>query len=135
MPTYLKKATSSSTGSAAAQESVTAIVKGVISDIRANGDSAVRTYSEKFDKWSPPSFKLSQSEIEEIIASVSEQTIKDIKEVQSNVRAFAHAQRDSLKDFEVEIRPGVHLGQKNIPINAVGAYVTFSLQFYNGDWN
>jgi histidinol dehydrogenase len=52
---------------------------------------------------------------------VPEQTLKDIKEVQSNVRAFAEAQRGSLKDFEIEIRPGVHLGQKNIPINAVGA--------------
>ncbi|PMD13811.1 histidinol dehydrogenase [Hyaloscypha hepaticicola] len=123
MPKYLKKSTGSAAGSTAAQESVTSIVKGVISDIRTNGDSAVRTYSEKFDKWSPSFFKLSSSEIEEIIASVPEQTIKDIKEVQSNVRAFAQAQRDSLKDFEVEIRPGVHLGQKNIPINAVGAYI------------
>ncbi|PMD32123.1 histidinol dehydrogenase [Hyaloscypha variabilis F] len=123
MPQYLKKSTGSSAGSASAQETVTATVKSVISDIRTNGDTAVRKYSEKFDKWSPPSFKLSQSEIEEIISSVPEQTIQDIKEVQGNVRAFAQAQRDSLKDFEVEIRPGVHLGQKNIPINAVGAYI------------
>jgi len=123
MPQYLKKSTGSSAGSSSAQETVTATVKAVISDIRLNGDSAVRKYSEKFDKWSPVSFKLSQKEIDEIIATVPEQTIKDIKEVQSNVRAFAQAQRDSLKDFEVEIRPGVHLGQKNIPINAVGAYV------------
>jgi histidinol dehydrogenase len=121
MPQYLKKSTGSSAGSASAQETVTATVKSVISDIRTNGDTAVRKYSEKFDKWSPPSFKLSQSEIDEIISSVPEQTIKDIKEVQGNVRAFAQAQRDSLKDFEIEIRPGVHLGQKNIPINAVGA--------------
>jgi histidinol dehydrogenase len=121
MPRYLKQSTGSAAGSTAAQESVTSIVKGVISDIRTKGDSAVRTYSEKFDKWSPTSFKLSHSEMEEIIASVPEQTINDIKEVQSNVRAFAQAQKDSLKDFEIEIRPGVHLGQKNIPINAVGA--------------
>lgn len=123
MPQYLKKATGSSTGSIAAQEAVTATVKGVIADIRANGDSAVRQYSEKFDKWSPSSFKLSQTEIDEIISQVPEQTLKDIKEVQANVRAFAEAQRNSLKDFEMEIRPGVHLGQKNIPINAVGAYI------------
>ncbi|KAN0090111.1 histidinol dehydrogenase [Hyaloscypha variabilis] len=123
MPQYLKKSTGSSAGSASAQETVTATVKSVISDIRTNGDTAVRKYSEKFDKWSPPSFKLSQSEIDEIISSVPEQTIQDIKEVQGNVRAFAQAQRDSLKDFEIEIRPGVHLGQKNIPINAVGAYI------------
>jgi histidinol dehydrogenase len=123
MPQYLKKSTGSAAGSVAAQESVTAIVKGVINDIRSNGDSAVRQYSEKFDKWTPSSFKLSQAEIDEIIAGVPEQTLKDIKEVQANVRAFAEAQRNSLKDFEIEIRPGVHLGQKNIPINAVGAYV------------
>ncbi|KAH8794336.1 putative histidinol dehydrogenase [Hyaloscypha sp. PMI_1271] len=123
MPQYLKKSTGSAAGSTAAQESVTATVKSVIADIRLNGDAAVRTYSEKFDKWSPHSFKLSQSEIEEIIATVPEQTLKDIKEVQANVRTFAQAQRDSLKDFEIEIRPGVHLGQKNIPINAVGAYI------------
>lgn len=121
MPQYLKKATGSAAGNAAAQESVTTIVKGVISDIRTNGDSAVRKYSEKFDKWTPSSFKLSQAEIDEIIATVPEQTIKDIKEVQANVRAFAEAQRNSLKDFEIEIKPGVHLGQKNLPINAVGA--------------
>ena len=131
MPQYLKKATGSAAGSLSAQETITATVKGVIQDIRCNGDSAVRKYSEKFDKWSPSSFQLSQTEIDEIIAAVPEQTLKDIKEVQSNVRAFAEAQRKSLTDFEIEIRPGVHLGQKNIPINAVGAYVL--VQFCNLD--
>ena len=46
--------------------------------------------------------------------------IKDIKEVQRNVRTFAQAQKDSLKEFELEIQPGVFLGQKNVPINSVG---------------
>ncbi|KAJ5220624.1 uncharacterized protein N7469_009511 [Penicillium citrinum] len=100
-----------------------AIVRGVIDDIRANGDAAVRKYSEKFDKWSPASFKLSPEEIQQIIASVPKQIIDDIKEVQENVRTFAKAQKETLKDVEVEIRPGVHLGHKNIPINSVGAYI------------
>ena len=116
---YLKKGSANSTTTA--QESVSAIVKGVIADIRSNGDSAVRQYSEKFDKWSPASFKLSISDIEAAISACPEQTIKDIKEVQANVRAFAVAQRKSITDFEIEIRPGVHLGQKNVPINSVGA--------------
>lgn len=122
MVQYLKSRAdaSPSTTSSAPSIDVSAIVKGVIDDIRSSGDSAVRTYSEKFDKWTPKSFKLSAAEIEKIIAEVPEQTIKDIKEVQSNVRAFAEAQRDSVKDFEVEIRPGVKLGQKNLPINRVG---------------
>lgn len=97
------------------------IVKGVIDDIRSRGDEAVRVYSEKFDKWSPPSFKLSPPEIEKIIQKVPKTTIDDIITVQNNVRTFALAQRKSLTDFEMEIRPGVHLGQKNIPISSVGA--------------
>lgn len=99
---------------------VTQVVKGVIDDIRDDGDSAVRKYSEKFDSWSPSSFKLSSQEIDDIIASVNPQIIQDIKEVQGNVRRFAEAQRDSLKDFELEIQPGVFLGQKNNPIAKVG---------------
>lgn len=102
---------------------VPAIVKGVIDDIRTKGDTAVRIYSEKFDKWSPKSFKLSSSEIDKIISGVDPQIIADIKEVQANVRKFAEAQKASLKDFEVEISPGVHLGQKNIPIRNVGCYI------------
>ncbi|KAJ5216626.1 uncharacterized protein N7498_003033 [Penicillium cinerascens] len=100
-----------------------AIVRGVIGDIRAKGDQSVRAYSEKFDKWSPTSFRLSQDDIGKIIASVPQQILDDIKQVQENVRTFALAQKASLKNFEMEIRPGVHLGQKNIPISSVGAYI------------
>lgn len=88
-----------------AQVDVGSIVRGVIDDVRANGDAAVRKYSEKFDKWSPASFKLSQADIEASIAQCSAQTIEDIKQVQDNVRAFAQAQKDSLRDFEFESQP------------------------------
>lgn len=102
---------------------VPSIVKGVIDDIRTNGDDAVRRYSEKFDSWSPEKFKLSPQQIEQVIAQVPEQVIKDIKEAQGNIRRFAEAQRDSLKEFELEIQPGVFLGQKNNPVERVGWYV------------
>ncbi|KAI1774797.1 histidinol dehydrogenase [Hypoxylon cercidicola] len=104
-------------------QTVSGIVKGVIDDIRTNGDKAVRSYSEKFDKWSPPSFKLTESEIQECISKVPAQTIADIKEAQKNVRTFAEAQRASIKDFEIEIQPGVFLGQRNNPISTAGAYI------------
>ena len=122
MPVHLKK-TSQAAGSAPAAPSVDVpgIVRGVIDDIRARGDAAVRTYSEKFDKWSPASFRLSKEDIEASLAQVPKQTLDDIKTVQENVRRFALAQRDSIKDFELETSPGVFLGQKNIPIQAVGA--------------
>ncbi|KAI0837187.1 histidinol dehydrogenase [Hypoxylon sp. FL0890] len=104
-------------------QKVSDIVKGVIDDIRANGDNAVRSYSEKFDKWSPPSFKLTEDQIQECISKVPAQTIADIKEAQRNVRTFAEAQRASIKDFEIEIQPGVFLGQRNNPIATAGAYI------------
>lgn len=120
-PRFLKSAEGVVKSAAQPSFNVADIVSGVIADIRANGDEAVRKYSEKFDKWSPKSFKLSEQEIQDIISKVPEQTIKDIKQVQEHVRIFAQAQKDSLKDFEIEIRPGVHLGQKNVPIESVGA--------------
>ncbi|KAJ5179227.1 hypothetical protein N7492_002437 [Penicillium capsulatum] len=118
----LKQQNPSGAGPASTVDTPT-IVRGVIDDIRTNGDQAVRAYSEKFDKWSPASFKLSQDQIEQIISTVPQQIIDDIKQAQENVRKFALAQKASIRDFEMEIRPGVHLGQKNIPINSVGAYV------------
>jgi histidinol dehydrogenase len=123
MPTYIKQTSAAAGTKQPPKIDVPSIVKSVIDDIRANGDTAVRTYSEKFDKWSPAHFKLSASEIDEIISKVPQQIIDDIKTVQDNVRTFALAQKETLTEFEMEIRPGVHLGQKNIPIASVGAYI------------
>lgn len=102
---------------------VRATVENVIADVRERGDQAVREYSEAFDQWSPPSFHLSEAEIEQIVSGVPAQTIDDIKTVQSKVRYFAQKQLESLSDFEVESEPGVFLGQKNIPVRASGAYI------------
>lgn len=122
-PNYLKQR--SDTGSAVSlpqsNDQVAATVKGVIDHIRREGDAAVRQYSEKFDKWSPQSFKLSASEIEEIMSQVPQQVIRDIEQVQRNVRKFAEAQKNSLSELELEIEPGVFLGHKNVPIQNVGA--------------
>jgi sulfopropanediol 3-dehydrogenase len=98
-------------------------VSGVIADIRIRGDAAVREYSEKFDGWSPDSFRLGAEQIEKVVAGVPEQAIEDIKAVQARVRRFAEHQLASLRDFEVETEPGVFLGQKNIPVRSAGAYV------------
>lgn len=126
----LKSPAVTTTDNAASSLKVTQIVKGVIDDIRANGDKAVRSYSEKFDKWSPESFKLSDAQIQEAISRVSPQTIADIKEAQRNVRTFAEAQRASIKDIEIEIQPGVFLGHRNNPISTAGAYVLCSSLFF-----
>jgi sulfopropanediol 3-dehydrogenase len=119
-PLYLKSANGNLPrgGDPQVRETVTA----VISDIAERGDAAVREYSEKFDRWSPESFQLDAQQIDEIVSQVPDQVIEDIKTVQNNVRVFAQHQRDSLTDFEIETAPGVHLGQRNLPVSAAGAY-------------
>lgn len=102
---------------------VKATVEGVIADIRNRGDVAVREYAAKFDNHSADTYRLSESEIETILARVPKQVIDDIKFVQSQIRSFAEHQLVSLRDFEVETHPGVFLGQKNVPIESSGAYI------------
>ncbi len=127
MPYYLKRRADATNNLQKSNVNVSAIVKDVIETIRADGDAAVRKYSQKFDKWTPQSFKLSRAQIDSAIAACPKQTIRDIAEVQANVRKFAEAQRKSIRDFELEIQPGVHLGQKNLPINSVGAWANLVL--------
>ncbi|NCF47735.1 MAG: histidinol dehydrogenase [Alphaproteobacteria bacterium] len=99
------------------------IVETTLSDIEARGDAAVRELAEKLDNYSPPSYRLSESEIQALISEVSPRDIEDIKFAQSQVRKFAEAQRASMQDIEVETLPGVILGHKNIPVQSVGCYV------------
>ena len=102
---------------------VKAIVEDTLGDIEARGDKAIRELSEKFDKYSPASFKLSDDEIKALIAEVSPRDLDDIRFAQDQVRQFAEAQRASMTDIEVETMPGVILGHKNIPVQSVGCYV------------
>ena len=99
------------------------IVETTLSDIEARGDAAVRELAEKFDNYSPPSYRLSESEIQALISEVSPRDIEDIKFAQAQVRKFAEAQRASMQDIEVETLPGVILGHKNLPVQSVGCYV------------
>ncbi len=102
---------------------VRAIVEGILGDIAARGDAAVRELSEKFDKYSPEAFRLSEQDIERAVSKVSKRDLDDIKFAQAQVRNFAEHQKAALQDVEVETLPGVVLGHKNIPVNSVGCYV------------
>ena len=102
---------------------VRGIVENTLSDIGKRGDTAVRELSEKFDGYSPTSFRLSDGEIEALMNRVSDREMADIKFAQEQVRNFAQVQRDSMLDVEVETMPGVILGHKNIPVQSVGCYV------------
>src|SRR5437762_2586966 len=100
-----------------------ATVETIIADVRARGDVAVRELSERFDKWSPASFRLSDDEVRALVARVSPRTIDDITFAQTQIRNFAEIQRAALKDVEVETLPGVILGHRHIPVGSVGCYV------------
>jgi len=98
-------------------------VEAILDDIAARGDAAVRELSAKFDKWEPASFRLSNAEINDLIGTLPDQVIEDIKFAQAQIRRFAEAQKAALKDIEVETLPGIRLGHKNIPVSSVGCYV------------
>ena len=102
---------------------VRAVVEEMLAAISARGDAAVREYSERLDKWSPPSFRLSRAEIDACHAELPAQAIADICFAQAQVRRFAEIQRAALQDVEVETLPGVILGHKNVPVSSVGCYV------------
>jgi len=100
-----------------------AAVEGALAEIAARGDAAVREMSERFDGYSPDSFRLSEAEIERLIGTLSARELADIRFAQAQVTAFARAQRASMTDIEVEPMPGVILGHRNIPVQSVGCYV------------
>jgi sulfopropanediol 3-dehydrogenase len=102
---------------------VRATVEGILKNIETRGDAAVREYSVKFDQWDPDDFRLSQGAIEAAVKQLSPRELADIQFAQTQVRNFAQLQRDSMLDIEVETLPGVILGHKHIPMNAVGCYV------------
>ena len=102
-------------------------VRGVVEDtlkaIEERGDKAVREFSQKFDNYTPESYKLNLTEIDSLVKKVPKRDLEDIKFAQSQIRRFAQAQRDSMQDIEIETMPGVTLGHKNIPVQSVGCYV------------
>jgi sulfopropanediol 3-dehydrogenase len=98
-------------------------VEGIIKAVEERGDAAVRDYSRQFDNWDPADFRLLTSDIEKARKSLSAREIEDITFAQKQVRNFAQIQRDSMKDVEVETLPGIILGHKHIPVNAVGCYI------------
>jgi sulfopropanediol 3-dehydrogenase len=107
----------------AADQKVRETVETILVDVEARRDAAVRELSEKFDKWSPKNFRLSEQEIERAIGKVQKRDLDDIRFAQAQVRNFAERQKATLEDLEVETLPGVVLGHRHIPVNSIGCYV------------
>ena len=107
----------------AGQKRIQESVRSILDDITHRGSAAVREFSEKFDNYSPANFRLGSGEIESCIAEVSEKEMSDMKFAHEQIRGFAEHQKSTLNDLEVETRPGVILGHKNIPVNSAGCYI------------
>ena len=120
--TYLKKGKSDA-ARADDDAKTRAVVEQTLQDIETRGDTAVRELSEKFDSYSPETFRLSQQEIDDLIGQLSARELQDIQFAQEQVVNFARAQRASMTDIEVGTLPGVILGHKNIPVQSVGCYI------------
>src|SRR6185295_2558267 len=84
----------------AADAKVRETVESILAQIETSKDAAVRELSQKFDNWSPASFKLSASEIERAIGQVGKRDLDDIKFAQAQVRNFAQKQKETMRDLE-----------------------------------
>jgi sulfopropanediol 3-dehydrogenase len=117
--TYLKQAPKTSATETGNARQVAA---DMIARIEVGGEDAVRRYARDLDRWSGP-IVMSRSDIERRIAQVDASTRADIESAVVNVRRFAEAQRDSVRDFSIELSPGLWAGQKMVPCNVAGCYV------------
>ena len=116
---YLKKADKTpETESGNAQ----AVVEEMLATIRREGEQAVLDYARKLDRWEG-SVVLDEAAIDKRIASVPDGVRADIEFACAQVSRFAQAQRDSIREFEVELQPGLIAGQRLIPCNTAGCYV------------
>ncbi|WP_309085486.1 histidinol dehydrogenase [Chelativorans sp.] len=122
MPVWLKRSRSIEER-AEADRQVRAVVEGILGDIEKRGDEAVRELSRKFDGWDREDFRLSEAEIDACMAELSQEDLSDIAFAQEQVRNFAEAQKDTMRELAVETLPGVILGHKHVPVSAVGCYV------------
>ena len=117
--TYLKKAPKTSETDSA---SVHDTVRGILNEIEEGGEAAAKKYAEKFDNYNG-ALVLSKEEIEAAAAKVPQKLKDDIAFAHENIKHFAEAQKASMQDFELEVRPGLIEGQKTIPVRAAGCYV------------
>jgi sulfopropanediol 3-dehydrogenase len=108
---------------ARATADVRATVSEMLSTIQRDGEDAIRRYSAELDGWDPPSFVVDERAIAAAGERLDEELREHIAFAQEQVRAFAVAQRATLRDLEVQTLPGVTLGHRHIPVRSVGAYV------------
>jgi sulfopropanediol 3-dehydrogenase len=97
-------------------------VSRIITEVEREGTDAVRRHSKRLDGWDPPSFRVSDRDIEVAYEEMEPAVEESARFLIEQVANFARLQRETLVDFEAETMPGVILGQRHIPVGSVGAY-------------
>ncbi len=116
---YLKKAGKTA---ATGEQDVRANVQAILDDIEAGGEAKAREYAAKFDKWEGD-IVVSRDAREAAAEQVPQRLKDDIRFAHDQIRRFAEAQKDAIRDAQVELRPGLVAGHRNIPMRAAGCYV------------
>ena len=98
------------------------VVDEMLAEIDKRREAAVREYAQKLDQWAGEII-VTPDEIERRTRSLPDSVKHDIEFATAQVRAFALAQKESLRDFSTELRPGLVAGQRSIPVNVAGCYV------------
>lgn len=102
-------------------EKLNATVKGVLDDVQANGDDAVKRYEEKFDHVSLDSLAVSEREMDEAMHAITPELRKSLELAHHNIAVFHEAQQ--FEGSKIETAKGVTCWQKSIPIEKVGLYI------------
>ena len=119
MATYLKRGEAAE---AFDRAKVEAIVAEMLEDIRTNREDAVLKYARDLDKWTNPAIRITDDRIAQVEAMLPETWKDDVAYAITQVQDFARAQKETMQELEIELRPGVLLGHKHIPVSAVGCY-------------
>ncbi len=115
----LKSASRQPQGNEAAAREVAA---EMLANIKSGGEAAVRDYARRLDKWEGD-ILVGAGEMERRTASIPDGVKRDIEFAAGQVRKFAQAQMASVREFELELAPGLVAGQRLIPVNVAGCYV------------
>jgi sulfopropanediol 3-dehydrogenase len=117
--TYLKRAAKTP---ATGEDEARAAVEKMLREIESGREAAARDYAKRLDGWEGE-IVVSREMIAKTANRLSETLKDDIRFAYERVKAFAQHQRDSLKEFEIELLPGLRAGQRLIPVTTAGCYV------------
>lgn len=106
------------------KKKLTQTVGDMIEDVKKRKDEALREYSQRFDGSTRKSFLVTREEIQEAYEQLTAQEIEDLKKAAEHIRAFAKAQRETIKPLEnFSPAPGIFLGHRILPVKSCCCYV------------